>query len=160
MCNLLYCNSQLLNKANLSDLTAVTGLIILIKIWLKLSMFLARVPLKFDGWPRKTIGHLFYTMSSFVHYFIVIGEFKLELHSGHGQFGSKSVICFPCDLEIWWMILKINRAPPLYHVKLCASFQSHQCIQTGVTAWARSIRVKNGDFCPVWPWNLMDELAK
>ena len=34
--------------------------------------------LKFDGWPWKTIGHLFYIASSFVHYFIATSEFKLE----------------------------------------------------------------------------------
>ena len=26
----------------------------------------------------------------------------------------------PCDLEIWWMTLKNNRAPLLYYIKLCA----------------------------------------
>ena len=42
---------------------------------------------------------------------------------------TKSVIFFvPCDLEIWRMTLKNYRTPLLYHVKLCASFQSHQWI--------------------------------
>ena len=40
----------------------------------------------------KTIGHLFYATSSFVHHFIPIGEFKFELQSGNAQFGSKSTI--------------------------------------------------------------------
>ena len=53
---------------------------------------LTRVTLKFDGWPWKTIGLLFYTTSSFVHHFVAIGEFKLELQSGNAQFGSKSTI--------------------------------------------------------------------
>ena len=35
--------------------------------------------LKFDGWPWKTIGHLFYATSSFVQNFKPIGEFKLSL---------------------------------------------------------------------------------
>ena len=26
----------------------------------------------------------------------------------------------PCDLEIWWMTSKNNRAPLLYYIKLCA----------------------------------------
>ena len=30
----------------------------------------------------------------------------------------------PCDLEIWWMTFKNNRAPLLYYIKLCPSFQS------------------------------------
>ena len=133
------------NKANLRDLIAATGLVILLKfdpnhrffspcdleIWwmtlendgapllyyinfmhhfksfgelsLKLqsgnaqfgsksAIFLSCVTLKFDGWPWKTIGHLFYATSSFVHHFIPIGEFKFELQSGNAQFGSKSRI--------------------------------------------------------------------
>ena len=50
--------------------------------------------LKFDGWPRKIIGHLFYTTWSFVHHFKSIGVFKLELQSGNAQFRSKSDIFF------------------------------------------------------------------
>ena len=151
---------SLCNKANLRDLIAATGLVILLKfdpnhrfcspcdleIWcmtskndrapllyyIKLSVsfqihrwiqtevtlrkrsirveigaFFSLVTLKFDGWPWKTIGHLFYTISSFVHHFKSIGEFKLKLQSRNAQFGSKSAI-----------------------------------------------------FCPVWPWNLTDALDK
>ena len=39
----------------------------------------------------KTIGHLFFAASSFVHYFVAIGEFKPELQPGNGQFRSKSI---------------------------------------------------------------------
>ena len=38
----------------------------------------------------------------------------------------------PCDLEIWWMTFKNNRAPLLCYIKLCAAFRSHWWIQTGV----------------------------
>ena len=76
-------------------------------IRVKIRDLLSRVTLKFDGWPWKTIGHLFYVASSFVHHFIAIGEFKLKLQSGNAQFGSKSAI-----------------------------------------------------YCPVWPWNLTDDLEK
>ena len=69
--------------------------------------FLSLVTLKFDGWPWKTIGHLFYTTSSFVHHFKSIGELKLKLQSRNAKFVSKSAL-----------------------------------------------------FCPVWPWNLMDDLGK
>ena len=125
-----------LNKANLRDLIAATGLIILLKldsnrrfispcdleiwwmtpknnrallqcyfklfvsfrshwwiqtgvtvwkrlIWVKIEGFFSRVTLKFDRWPWKTIGHLFYATSSFVHHLVAIGEFKLELQSGN-----------------------------------------------------------------------------
>ena len=73
----------------------------------KLAIFLCLVTWKFDRWPWKTIWHLFYTTSSFVHHFKSIGEFKLDLQSGNAQFGSKSAI-----------------------------------------------------FCPVWLWNLTDDLEK
>ena len=61
-------------------------------IWVKIGDVLSRVTLKFDGWPWKTIGHLSFAVSSFVQYFIAIGEFKLELQSGNAQFGSNSTI--------------------------------------------------------------------
>ena len=73
----------------------------------KMGNSLPRMTLKFDGWPWKTIGHLFYVTSSFMHHFITIGEFKLKLQSGNAQFGSKSAI-----------------------------------------------------FCPVWPWNMRNDLEK
>ena len=147
------------NKANLRDLIAATGLVILLKfdpshwcfspwdleiwwmtsknhrapllyyiklcasfqihwwiktevtvrkrsIWVKIGNFLSRVTLKFDGWPWKTIGHLFYTTSIFVHHFKAMGELNLKLQWGNAQFGSKLAI-----------------------------------------------------YCLVWPWNLMDDLG-
>ena len=63
-------------------------------IWVKMGNFWSRVTLEFDGWPSKTIGHLFYAISSFVHHLIAIGEFKMELQSGNAKFGSKSTIFF------------------------------------------------------------------
>ena len=61
-------------------------------IWVKFDNFLSRVTLKFDGWPSKTIGHLFYATSTFVLHFVAMGEFKLELRSGNAQSGSNSTI--------------------------------------------------------------------
>ena len=61
-------------------------------IRVKIGDFLSPMTLKFDEWPWKTIGHLFYATSSFMHHFVAIGEFKLELQSGNAQFGSKSTI--------------------------------------------------------------------
>ena len=55
--------------------------------------------------------------------------------------------CFvPCDLEIWWMTLENNRASLLCCFKLCATFDSHLWIQTGVTVRKRPIWVKFADF--------------
>ena len=62
-------------------------------IWVKFDDFESRVTLKFDGWPSKIIGHLFYATSSFVQHFIDIDEFKLALQSRNAQSGSNSRIC-------------------------------------------------------------------
>ena len=48
----------------------------------------------------------------------------------------------PCDLEIWRMTFKNNRAPLLCYFKLCAAFHSHWWIQTGVRVRKRPIWVK------------------
>ena len=92
------------NKANLRDLIAATGPVILFKLDSN-HRFFSHVTLKFDWWPQKIIGHLLHITSSFVHHLKSLSEFKLELQSGNAQFGSKSAI-----------------------------------------------------FCPVWPWNSMDDL--
>ena len=83
--------------------------------------FLSHVTLKFDrSW--KTIGHLFYATSSFLHHFIDIGQFKLDSQSRNAQFGSKSKNFLLCGLEIWHMTLKNNNAPLVSHTEVCASF--------------------------------------
>ena len=132
------------NKANLRDLIAATGLVI--SNWIQIVNFSTRVTAKSDRWPRKTIGHFFYTTSSFVHRFKSIGEFKLDLQSRNAQFGSKLVICYPVWHEIWWMTLENNRAPLLCYFKLCVSFRTHWWIQSGVTVRKRPIWVKSDGF--------------
>ena len=77
-----------MNKANLRDLIAATGLVILLKLDLNRPFF------------------------------------------------------SPCDLEIWWMTPKNNRAPLLHYFKLFASFRSHWWIQTGDTVRKRLLWVK------------------
>ena len=123
---------------------------------------LSPVTLEIDGSPWKPIGPLFYITSSFVHYFKSSFVVKLELQSGNAQFGSKLVIFFiPRDLKIWSMTLKNNKAPFINCITLCAAFQRHWYIQTGVSVRKRSIQVKIGEFfCPTWPWKLTDDLAK
>ena len=120
----------------------------------------------------------------------------------------------PCDLEIWWMTFTNKRASFLCYFKLCATFQRHRWIQTGITVRKRPIWVTIGHllsrvtlkfdgwpsqtirhlsyaissfvqhfigigefklelrsrndqfgskstiFCPVWPWNLTDDIEK
>ena len=43
-------------------------------IWVKIEDFLSHMTLKFDRWPWKEIGHLFYTTLSLVHHFKAVGE--------------------------------------------------------------------------------------
>ena len=143
-CIYLFRCHVLRNKANLRDLISASGLVI--SHWIQLVDFSARVTLKFDGWPRKTIEHFFYTTSSFVHHFKSISEFKLELQYGNAQSCRNWWYFVPCDLEIWWMTLENNRAPLLYYTKLYPSFLIHRWSQTWVSIRKRSIRVKIGDF--------------
>ena len=87
-------------------------------------IFLSRVILKYDRWSWKIIGHLFYAAWSFVHHFIAMGEFKLELQSGNTQFGSKSMIFFSC------VTLKFGRWPwkPIGHLSQAISSFVHNFI--------------------------------
>ena len=61
--------------------------------------FLPRVTLKFDGWPSKTIGHLFYATSSLERHFMAISQFKLGSQSGNSKFWSKSAVF--CHVWPW-----------------------------------------------------------
>ena len=60
----------------------------------------------------------------------------------------------PCDLEIWRMTLRNNRAPLLSIIKLYASFHHHMWIQTRVTvrkrlSWVLTSVTLTFD---LWPW--------
>ena len=71
----------------------------------------------------------------------------------------------PCDLEIWCMTPKNNRAPLLCYFKRFASFRSHWWIQTGVTVRKRAIWVKIDFFSRVtlkfdgWPWKTIGHIS-
>ena len=72
----------------------------------------------------------------------------------------------PCDLEIWLMTLKNNRAPLQCYFKLCASFGSHWWIQTRVSVRKCPIWVQiNYFFSHVtlkfdrWPWKTIGHLS-
>ena len=94
----------------------------------------------------KTIGHLFYTTSSFVQHLVAIGEFRWSYTPETPNLGQIRRFLEPCDLEIWRMTLKNNRAHLLCYFKLCAAFRSHWWIQTWVTVRKRPIWVKFDDF--------------
>ena len=61
------------------------------------------------------------------------------------------------SLGIWQMIWKSKRTPLLTYFKICASFRSHWRVKTGVTV-QKHTNIKIGKFCPLWPWNLTDDL--
>ena len=95
-------------------------------IWVKINDIFSRVTLQFDVWPWKTIGHLFYTTSSFVHHFVAIGDFKLELQSGNAQFGSNSTIF----RAVWpWNLTddleKQKGTSPKHHQAICIISSSY-----------------------------------
>ena len=94
-------------------------------IRVKIGDFLSRVTLKFDGWPWKTIGYLFYATLSFVHHFVAIGKSNWSYSPETPNVGHIRRLLEPCDLEICRMSLKNNRKPLLTYFKLCASFRSH-----------------------------------
>ena len=135
-------------------------------IRIQIDNFLSHMTLKFDGWPWKTIGHLFYVASSFMHHFIAMGEFKVNLQVENAQFGSKWAIY--CPVWHWFfmrMTLRNNRAPLLCCFKLYASFHSYRWIKTKVKFQKRSIRVKIGDFLSHmtlkfdgWSWKTIGHL--
>ena len=127
--------------------------------WIQIVNLAVRVALKFNGWPRKMVGHRFYTTSNFGHHFKSIGEFNLELKSKNAKFGSK--LATFCPVWPWYLMndLENNRTPLLYCMKVCVSFQSQGWIQTRVTVRQRSIGVIIGDFLSrvtlkfdEWPW--------
>ena len=64
----------------------------------------ARVILKFDGWPWKTIGHLLYAPSGFVYHFAAICELKLELRCGNAPKMGQNFVDL-CDLNLWFLTL-------------------------------------------------------
>ena len=121
----------------------------------------SRVTFKFDGWPWKTIGHLFYVISSFVHYFVPIGKFKLELQSGNAQFGWKSTIFFKtCDLQTWQMTLK-----KIGHLFYATSSFVHHFVAIG--EFKLELQSRNAQFGSnstifraMRPSNLTDDLEK
>ena len=110
-------------------------------------------------------------MSVFVHHFEAIGEFKLELQSSYSQeiFNSSQNRCFSvlCELQIWWMTLKNNRALLLCYFQLYASFHSHLWIQSWDTVQKHLILIKINDLFSLvtfefhrWPWKTTGHLSK
>ena len=126
----------------------------------KIDDFFSRVTLKFYGWPSKTIGHLFYATSSFVHHFVAISESKLELQSGNAKLGQIRRFLEPCDLEIWRMTLQT-----IGHLFYASSNFVHHFVAIGeFKLELQSGNAQSGSnwtiFWAAWPWNLTDDIEK
>ena len=146
------------NKANLRDLIAATGLVI--SNWIQIVNFSARVTVKFDGWPCKTKGHLFYATSNFVHHFVPIGELKLELQSETLNSGQNRPFFELCDQEFYgWPSKTIGH---LFYAT--SSFVLHFVPIGEFKLKLQSGNAKSGsnltNFRAVRPWNLTDDLEK
>ena len=130
-------------------------------IWVKIWQFFVQRDLEI--WPMtfQTIWQLFCTGSSFVHHFVAIGLFKLELQSGNNaQFICKWAIFVPCDLGVWrwpW-----NTIGPLFYTT--SSFVHHfvtiRQFKPELQSGNAEFGSKSAIFGPVWPWNLMNDIEQ
>ena len=130
-------------------------------IWVKVDYIFSRVTFKLDRWPWKTIGHLFYATSSYVHHFVAIGEFKLELQSGNAQFGSNSRIfksraTLKFDGWPWKTIghLFYNTFSFVPHFNVISKFKLK--LQSGNAQFGSKLTI----FLAVWPRNFTDDPGK
>ena len=109
-------------------------------------IFKSRVTLKLDEWPWKTIGHLFYTMLSFVISKPSVNSTWITVQKPLiwveiSNFLSR--VTFKFDGWSWRIIGHLFYTT---YAKLCASFHSHQWIQTWVTVRKRPVWVKISNF--------------
>ena len=113
-------------------------------IWLKID-FLAVWPWNMTHDLKNTIGHLVYATSNsrasfrshwWIQTWVTVRKRPIWLKIDD--------FFKPCDLEMWQLTLKNNRAPLLCYFKLCKSFRGH--IQTGVTVRNRPIWIKTDVF--------------
>ena len=111
-------------------------------------------------WHWKTIDNLILPTSSFVHHFIVIGHFKLELQSGTPNSGRirRFVSCVALRFNGWpWKII--------WHLFYATSSYVHNLIVIGPFKLEfQSGNAKFGSkwsiFCPVSPCKLVNDPDK
>ena len=148
-------------KANLRDLIAVTGLVILLKMDSN-NQFCG--PHNLENWLltlRKIIEQLLYAMSSFGHHFKAISKSKLELHSENAEFGLKWATFCP----VWPWNLMDDLEKTIGHLLYATSSVVNRFIAIGefkfeLQSGNAQVGSKSTVFCPVWPRNLTDDLEK
>ena len=74
-------------------------------------------------WEYQWSNFIYNCMSTFLHY-VHCTDALLDCSAPGGE-RCESLTWFD---EIWWMTLKSNKAPPLWHFKLCVSFHSRPWI--------------------------------
>ena len=154
------------NKANLMDLIAATGLVILLKLDSNHRFFiLYDLKLRWMTLTNNRALLLVYInlCALFQSHQSVNSKWSYNpetLNSGQNWWFS-----VPCDFKIWRMALKINKAPLLCYFKLFASFHSHRSIRAGVTVRKCQIQVKISNFLSRvtlkfdgWPWKTIGHL--
>ena len=135
-----------MNKANLRVLIAATGLVILLKFDPNRRFFSPCDPeircMTSKNYRAPLLYYIKLGVSFQIHRWIQT-EVTLRKRSIRVEIGNFLSLV---TLKIWWMTLANDRAPLLYYIKLCASFQIHRWIETEVTVQKRSIWVKIGNF--------------
>ena len=115
-------------------------------IWVKIVNFVSSVTLKFDDdlEKQKDILTMLLQTQCIISQPSVNSNWSYSLETPNS--GQNWQVFVPCDLEIWQMTLKNNRAPLLCYFKLSASLHSHWPIRAEVTVWKRPIWIKFDDF--------------
>ena len=69
--------------------------------------------------------------------------------------------CFvPCDIDIWWMTLKNNRASLLCCFKFVQHFIAIDEFKLELQSGNAQFGSKSTIFVSLWPWNLTDDIKK
>ena len=111
--------------------------------------FLSRVTLKFDEWHWKITGHLFYVISSFLHHFIAVCEFKLDSQSGYAQVGS--------NLEIFLSVVTLKFDGWPWKTTGHLFFATYNFVHLFIAIWESGITVRtrpNCHLCDFVLWSL------
>ena len=133
----------------------------LTQIGFKIVDFSAPVTLKFDGWPKKTKGHLFYATLSF------FASFHSHWWIQTGVTVQKRLIWVNIDAFLSRVSLKFDGRPSktighLFYAT--SSFVQHFVAIGELKLELESGNAQSGSnatlFRAVWPWNLTDDLEK
>ena len=148
------------NKANLRDLIAATGLVILLKFDPNHRFF---SPCDLEIWcmtSKNNRAPLLYYIK-LVHHFKSISELKLKLQSRNAQFGSKSAIF--CSVWPWILtdaLIKQKGTSSMLLKALCIISQPSVNSNWSYSPETPNLGQIRNFFKAVRPWNLTDELAK